>query len=233
MRDCLFLKDNSSKKSWVVSFFMIGAAIVPWIASEYYGSAVSFFYSGDNFAQADLFPPVRFAAVTFPRIGKKWSLIALSLPFVAGWLLLCFASNYSMLLAGRFFTGFSGGAFVMAAPAYSSEIAETRYRGALGTLMQLMVCLGILFINLNCTTDWAVVSWVCLGFPALLALWMVFMPRSPQFLVSKGDIAAGRKSLQWLRGRQEVEEELAAITADLQQAEQIGTVRILRGKQNR
>ena len=68
--------------------------------------------------------------------------------------------------------------------------------------------------------------------PALLALWMVFMPRSPQFLVSKGDMAAGRKSLQWLRGRQEVEEELAAITADLQQAEQIGTVRILRGKQH-
>ena len=50
--------------------------------------------------------------------------------------------------------GFAGGAFVLAAPAYSSEIAETKYRGALGTLMQLMVCCGILFINVNCSTDW-------------------------------------------------------------------------------
>ena len=50
--------------------------------------------------------------------------------------------------------GFAGGAFVLAAPAYSSEIAETKYRGILGTMMQLMVCVGILFINLNCETDW-------------------------------------------------------------------------------
>ena len=43
---------------------------------------------------------------------------------------------------------------MLAAPAYSSEIAETKYRGALGTMMQLMVCCGILFINVNCSTDW-------------------------------------------------------------------------------
>ena len=54
----------------------------------------------------------------------------------------------------RFLTGFAGGAFVLAAPAYSAEIAETKYRGALGTVMQLMVTLGILFINVNCNTNW-------------------------------------------------------------------------------
>ena len=57
-------------------------------------------------------------------------------------------------LLPRFLTGFAGGAFVLAAPAYSSEIAETKYRGALGTVMQLMVTLGILFINVNCSTNW-------------------------------------------------------------------------------
>ena len=67
--------------------------------------------------------------------------------------------------------------FVLAAPAYSSEVAEARYRGALGSLMQVnlctilcstvlyitiqysslmqvMVCLGMLFVNINCDTDW-------------------------------------------------------------------------------
>ena len=43
---------------------------------------------------------------------------------------------------------------MLAAPAYSSEIAETKYRGALGTVMQLMVTLGILFISINCQTNW-------------------------------------------------------------------------------
>ena len=94
----------------------------------------------------------------------------------------------------RFITGFCGGMFVLAAPAYSSEVAEARYRGALGSIMQVMVCtlysavqyrtanyslystvtvkynilqystapscmqvmvcLGMLFVNINCDTDW-------------------------------------------------------------------------------
>ena len=129
----------------------------------------------------------------FSFIGKKWSLVAVCIPFIGGWLLLVFAQNSAMFLIGRFvtglssiillhskwcyvsklsslsfdneikwsnlaelymFLGFSGGLFVLAAPAYSSEIAETKYRGALGAMMQLMICCGILFINLNCTTDW-------------------------------------------------------------------------------
>ena len=65
-------------------------------------------------------------------------------------------------LPPRFLTGFAGGAFVLAAPAYSSEIAETKYRGALGTVMQLMVTLGILFINVNCSTNWK--GWVVVKF---------------------------------------------------------------------
>ena len=41
-----------------------------------------------------------------------------------------------------------------------------------------------------------------------MALWMIFMPSSPVFLVSKGDLEGAKKSLQWLRARKEVAEEL-------------------------
>ena len=91
-------------------------------------------------------------AGSFNIIGKKWSLVLLSLPFITGWLLLYFALSSVSFIIGRFLTGFAGGAFVLAAPAYIAEIAETKYRGALGTLMCLMCGLGILFINLNCST---------------------------------------------------------------------------------
>ena len=68
------LGDLGSAEAWVVSMFMIGAACVPWVA-----------------------------AVAFQLIGKKWTLIAVSVPFIAGWLLLLLAKNSAMLLVGRFF----------------------------------------------------------------------------------------------------------------------------------
>ena len=41
-----------------------------------------------------------------------------------------------------------------------------------------------------------------------MALWMLWMPSSPVFLVSKGDLEGAKKSLQWLRANEDVEEEL-------------------------
>ena len=48
----------------------------------------------------------------------------------------------------------------------------------MGTCMQLMVTLGIFFVNLNCETDWRLFSGICIVFPAVLGLWMFWMPRS-------------------------------------------------------
>jgi len=190
---------NYGSESWIVSIFMIGAALVPWVASG-----------------------------AFSFIGKKWSLVSLAIPFIGGWLMLVFAENTALLLVGRFITGFAGGAFVLAAPAYSSEIAETKYRGALGTMMQLMVCCGILFINVNCSTDWRVLSGVCIIFPGLMAVWMIFMPRSPDFLVSKGDMEGAKKSLKWLRGgaSADVDEELDEIKKTVEERTKVGSVSI-------
>lgn len=39
------------------------------------------------------------------RIGRKHTMMLLSLPFVLGWLLIGFATNLAMILAGRFITG--------------------------------------------------------------------------------------------------------------------------------
>ena len=130
-----------------------------------------------------------------------------------------------MVLIGRFITGFSGGAFVMAAPAYIAEIAETKYRGAVSTIMQLMVTIGILFINLNCSTDWRLLTGICIIPPAALALWMFWMPRSPVFLISKGDIEGAKKSLQFLRGKNaKVDDELEQMKDDFAQSQGIGSV---------
>ena len=59
-------------------------------------------------------------------------------------------------------------------------------------------------------------SAVCIIFPGILAVWMIFMPRSPIFLVSKGNVEGARKSLQWLRGTKDVEEELKQLQENVQ-----------------
>ena len=46
----------------------------------------------------------------------------------------------------------------------------------------------------------AVLSGLCIIFPALMGAWMVFIPRSPEYLVTRGDMAGARQSLQWFRG---------------------------------
>ena len=61
-----------------------------------------------------------------------------------------------------------------------------------------------------------VLSAVCIIFPGILAVWMVFMPRSPIFLVSKGNVEGARKSLQWLRGTKDVEDELKQLQDNVQ-----------------
>ena len=130
-----------------------------------------------------------------------------------------------MILIGRFLTGFSGGAFVMAAPAYISEIAETKFRGSLSTMMQLMVNIGILFINLNCSTDWRLLTGICIIPPASLALWMFWMPRSPIYLISKGKFKNAKESLQFLRGKKaKVEQELEQMKKDFAHSQKLGTV---------
>ena len=58
-----------------------------------------------------------------------------------------------------------------------------------------------------------------------MAVWMIFMPRSPVFLASKGDYEGARKALQWLRGgAKDVEEELEEIKKIVIETSNVGSV---------
>lgn len=64
------------------------------------------------------------------------------------------------------FEGFGAGSFALAAPIYISEIAETSLRGALGSMMQLFLTTGIVYINgLGSVLEWDVLTATVLIFP--------------------------------------------------------------------
>ena len=194
------------------------------------------------------------AAVTFPIIGKKWSLVALAIPFIGGWLLLCFAQSVAMLLIGRWNlqTEILKLIFLLSGSSRVSLAELSCWRPRLTLRRSLRRSTGELWAPwcswwspwASSSSTWtatptgkvgtpsnylrsnwlwlSVLSGVCITFPALLAGWMIFMPRSPIFLVSKGNVDGARKSLQWLRGRKDVDEELKTLQDNVQESSLCG-----------
>ncbi|XP_045495403.1 facilitated trehalose transporter Tret1-2 homolog isoform X2 [Colias croceus] len=166
------------------------------------------------------------AAVCFPIglimdiLGRKKTMLFLTLPFTLGWLLITFASNVGMLMAGRFITGIAGGAFCVTAPAYTSEIAQDSIRGTLGSYFQLMITVGILFAYaVGSYTSVFVFNILCTLIPIVFAIIFFFMPESPNFLVVKGRHDEAREALIRLRGRNyDVDSELSNLQTKAEDA---------------
>jgi len=148
-------------------------------------------------------------------IGRKMTMLLLSAPFVLGWLLIAFAKNHAMIIAGRAITGFCGGGFSLAAPLFVAEMADDSIRGALGSGFQVMVTAGILFVYVfGSFLSW---KWLAIvnGFiPLVFLVAMIFIPESPRYLVAKGKTAEANRALCWFRKKsssQEVEEDMRII----------------------
>lgn len=135
------------------------------------------------------------------KFGRKWTMLGLTVPCVVGWLLVIWARNLTMLLIGRFLLGLAGGAFHVAAPQYSSEIAEKEIRGTLGSFCIVNMNAGILFsyiLGAYVSVYWT--SFISGVIPLVFALIFAFMPESPHFLVMKNREDEAKKTLKWLRG---------------------------------
>ncbi|XP_047993465.1 facilitated trehalose transporter Tret1 isoform X2 [Leguminivora glycinivorella] len=166
------------------------------------------------------------AAVCFPiglimdAIGRKKTMLCLVLPFTIGWLLIIFASNIGMLMAGRFVTGIAGGAFCVTAPAYTSEIAQDSIRGTLGSFFQLMITVGILFAYaVGSYVSVLVFNVLCAIIPIIFGVVFFFMPESPNFLVVKNRPDEARDALIRLRGRNyDVDTELNNLRAKAEES---------------
>ena len=119
-------------------------------------------------------------------------MISYAVPFALGYFLFLLANGVDddisiyigRLLTGNFFvnqhqklgkpvthvfhSGFGGGAYALAAPLYIVEIAETSMRGALASLMQFMVTMGIAFVdglNIQDAVHWDIISGICVVIP--------------------------------------------------------------------
>jgi sugar porter (SP) family MFS transporter len=128
------------------------------------------------------------------RIGRRWTLLVAGVVFFAGALVSAFTPNEDVLLFGRFVVGIGIGFSSVVAPLYISEVAPANVRGALVSLYQFAITLGILALAGGAQWRWmlglAVVPSV------VLIVGMLGMPESPRYLFKISRDARARDELQ-------------------------------------
>lgn len=125
------------------------------------------------------------------RIGRKKTVLAAALLFIAGALIQASAPGTAILVVGRLIVGVGVGVAAVAAPLYGSEMASAGRRGRLVSAYQLAITIGIFLaylVNGMLSHDPA---WrLMLGLSAIpgifLALFALVAPESPRWLVKQG-----------------------------------------------
>lgn len=136
--------------------------------------------------------------------GRKKIIILTSVIFMCGAVLSGSAPDVRFLIISRLFLGVGIGIASFSVPLYIAEISPARNRGALVTINQLMITVGIL---VSYITDYCIAndadpfSWRLMfhiGFIPGLMLFtgMFFLPETPRWLISKGRYEDGANVLK-------------------------------------
>lgn len=149
------------------------------------------------------------------RLGRRRLILLGAGVFFLGSFTMAVAPNVPVLVAGRLIDGVAIGFASIVGPLYISEIAPPKIRGALTSLNQLMVTVGILssyFVNyaFSGSGAWRWMLGTGMVPAVVLAIGMLKMPESPRWLYEHDRIDEARAVLQ--RTRDEgVEQELSEI----------------------
>ena len=167
------------------------------------------------------------------RFGRKPIIIAMAGLFVVGSLLSAAAAEVWMLLAARLILGVAIGVASMLTPLYLSEMAPAEKRGAIVSLNQFCITLGILlsylvdyaFADVTGTWRWMLGIGVVPGL--LLGGGMAFLPESPRWLAAQGRMEDAGRVLRQVRGRNDVGDELAGLQQDVGAERNEGSLKAL------
>ena len=151
------------------------------------------------------------------KIGRRKSIMLSSLPFLFGWLSIVYATDSKLLFQGRFATGFASGMVTVCIPIYLAEISTKSMRGVLGSCMQLSITVGIFWAYAaGLKMDWQGVAYIAIIPAVLQFVTIIFLPETPQWLLSKGRKADALKALQAVRDpHMDVQEECRDIDEGL------------------
>jgi MFS transporter, SP family, galactose:H+ symporter len=154
--------------------------------------------------------------------GRRRVILVTALVFVIGAVVSASADSVGMLLAGRLLIGIGIGVASMLTPLYLAEIAPAASRGAVTSLNQLCITLGILVSYLvgyafaSTPEGWRWMLGLGAVPGAVLAVGMLVLPESPRWLAGHNRLPQAEAVLRRLRSSPtEVAAEMASLRTDL------------------
>ncbi|WP_286760984.1 sugar porter family MFS transporter [Salegentibacter sp. UBA1130] len=159
-----------------------------------------------------------FGGIPTNKFGRKNTLIIIGVLYLLSALGSAFANDPITFAIFRFLGGLGVGASTIAAPTYVSEIAPPKDRGRLVSLYQFNIVLGILIAYLSnyLLRDTGAQPWRWMvgveAIPAFIyILFVVFIPRSPRWLISKSRNEEAAKILQDINPEADLEKRMIEI----------------------
>ncbi|XP_056407646.1 solute carrier family 2, facilitated glucose transporter member 4-like [Hyla sarda] len=177
-------------------------------------------------------------------LGRKRAMIVNNIfAFLGGSLmgLTQISQSYEMMIIGRFLIGAYSGLASGLVPMYVGEISPTHLRGALGTLHQLSLVIGILVAQVlgldaffGNRDRWSALFWVTLIPAALQSVLLPFCPESPRFLyIVCEQEGQARISLRRLTGLLDVSDDLSEMKEEkrlMDTQQKVSIVQIFRSR---
>ncbi|KAF5276538.1 hypothetical protein FQR65_LT03968 [Abscondita terminalis] len=146
------------------------------------------------------------------KFGRKKSMIIAAVENLVAWILLGTANSVEMLLVARFLAGLGGDVNFVATPTYIAEISEKEIRGRLGSIIHIMMSVGILLIySIGSFVSIPLSSGIGAFFIIIQLITFSFMPESPYYLLIKNKTEDARNSLKVLRNCENVDDEFDQI----------------------
>ncbi len=169
-------------------------------------------------------------------LGRKKVLIIIAFIFVIGSVGLAMANSVTMLIVWRLIIGIAIGVASYTVPLYISELSPTHVRGALVSINQLAITVGIFASYLvdlgfaNFEEGWRWMFLVGLIPSLILAIGMFFLPDTPRWLMANKGEDKARKVLDRV-GETNKEEVLERIKTNIKSENKAeGSLSILKAK---
>ncbi|GHA49624.1 MFS transporter [Salinimicrobium marinum] len=191
--------DKALQEAWGTSDAFHGSVVM---AMALWGTVIGAIFGG--------FPTNHF--------GRKNTLLGIGFLYIISALGSALVNDPVSFAIFRFIGGLGVGASTIAAPTYVSEIAPQKYRGRLVSLYQFNIVLGILIAFLSNyllrNTGEEPWRWM-LGVEAIPAviytIFVVMVPRSPRWLISKARNAEAEKVLLAIHPDSDIKEKMTEI----------------------
>ncbi|TQS37580.1 hypothetical protein Golomagni_01941 [Golovinomyces magnicellulatus] len=139
------------------------------------------------------------------RYGRLISMRLSCLFFVIGSIVETVSNSVLTMSTGRLLNGLGAGTATVVTPLYIYEIAPPKIRGSLGTMTQIMICLGILTTQIlgyifSKDAQWRIIIGFGAGLGIFSLIALFFIPESPTWLATNNNLQLAKKTIRRIRG---------------------------------